>query len=460
MFIQGQVIRGAETEMGSVTIGVRNPQATQAAWNQVSYFIKTKADYLIESVKDGAGHRLQPDVLYALFANAVEFDTPFKGIQEGYIAKDFQEAAARVVLQEHPVGSSFTFSPYWSEALAHLAGFMVQGNPAKSSRTTFIVMGFDSVGQTTDFEASKEYLVYTRINRWEENTAFCDAYIFDGASSRLIMQCHDLRYMELPRAAWRHILDGGDVGRRKASTTAPKTIKAAPKEAPKVDVVLPVDNKQTTQAPQQAEAPASDGLFDVILSVIAKATGVDPSEFTDDTQIADLGVDSIMAIEVVSSVKAKSGVDLPAMLAFEYPSVGDLRREFGSQQKPLKVLEPRSSSTSNATLISGYESSAFAVIDTPESVSSNEQDFVKIENPSETFVDEVENEDIQEIEDESPLPSVRITLLKGRRNSDKTPLYLMADGTGSIATYIHLPPSKAGHPIFGVDSPFCDVLLD
>ena len=142
---------------------------------------------------------MQPEVLYALFANAVEFDPSFKGIHEVYMAKDFQEAAALVFLKEDHVGCRFTSSPYWSEGLAHLAGFMVNGNPSKSSRTTFIVMGFESIEQTVDFVPGKTYLTYTRVNRWEKDTAFCDAYIFDPESSKLVVQCNNLRYQELHR---------------------------------------------------------------------------------------------------------------------------------------------------------------------------------------------------------------------------------------------------------------------
>ena len=47
-----------------------------------------------------------------------------------------------------------------------------------------------------------------------------------------------------------------------------------------------------------------------------------------------------------------------------------------------------------------------------------------------------------------------MTLLKGRPGPGKTPFYLMADGTGSIATHIHLPAFKTKTPICGVDSPF------
>lgn len=64
-------------------------------------------------------------------------------------------------------------------------------------------------------------------------------------------------------------------------------------------------------------------------------------------------------------------------------------------------------------------------------------------------------------DDSSPAPSIRLTLLQGRsakpgqNNRAPPPFYMIADGTGTIATYIHLPAFiKSKMPIYGIDSPF------
>ncbi|KAI1771029.1 non-reducing polyketide synthase [Hypoxylon cercidicola] len=426
----------ASHELGTMTVRVRDPEKLQAEWDRVSYFVKTKMDERIRSSKEGSGHRLQPEILYALFAKNVEFGEAFKRIREGYVARDYQDAAASVVLDHDPAGSRFTFSPYWGEALAHLAGFMVNGNPNSNPRTTFIVMGFGGVEQTVDFEPGKEYLTYTRISRWEGRTAFCDAYVFDAESSKLVMQCYDLRYQELPRTVWKNILEGGHSG---SSDSAPTKVSETP--AKKSEIVEAANfsgaEGQVNTAQQVEEAPNSR-VFDAILDSIAKATGTDPSEFTPDTMITDLGVDSIMAIEIVSAVREKTGVDLPAQFAFEYPSVGDLIRDFGGAPAAPKASETSSSISSIS------KASDIDVLDTglSKSVSSLESGVL------------VGKEIPADADDGSPAPSTRITLLQGRPGRGKTPFYLMADGTGSIATYIHLPVFRSGTPIYGVDSPF------
>lgn len=437
----------ASHNLGSIRVEISNPEKTQADWDRISYFIKAKMDTRIQSAKEGSGHRMQPEIIYALFANAVEFDPAFKGIQEGYIANDFQEAAALVVLPNDPPGSRFTFSPYWGEALVHLAGFMVNGNPNRSPHTTFIVMGFESTQQTVTFEPGKQYLAYTRISRWQKDTAYCDAYVFDPDSSRMVMQCINLRYQELPRATWRHILEGSDPG-SKESAPVPRIHKADVKEIKKNQAA---EESGQTSLDLEEEVPAA-GVFDLILDSISKSSGSDPSEFADDTAVADLGVDSIMAIEIVATVKAESGLDLPASFIFDYPTIADLRRAFGGAQPFKKAPEAKSSPTPSSVAASTPESPKSGPVSVPESASSLNSGIATPEDEENTKRQEVQPNDNDN--DKSPAPIVRITLLQGRAGSGKTPFYLMADGTGSIATYIHLPAFKSKMPVYGIDSPF------
>jgi thioesterase domain-containing protein/acyl carrier protein len=205
---------------------------------------------------------------------------------------------------------------------------------------------------------------------------------------------------------------------------------------------------------QEGESVADARLFNAILDSISKATGTDPSEFRDDTMIADLGVDSIMAIEVVATVKDVSGLDLPAAFVFEYPTIGDLRNEFGANEPTTE--KPRFSATPSSaepSVPSSPSSLAHPMSDSASSLSpSDREEVLPLERQSMTKGEQKRPVKIDD--DASPEPVVRIMLLQGRPGSKRTPLYMMADGTGTIATYIHLPPFKSKMPVYGIDSPF------
>lgn len=442
---------GETFELGSVVVKYRTPEKSQADLDRVSFFIKAKMEERIRLSKDGSGHRMQPDVFFALFANAVEFSPDFRGVQEAYVAGDYQEAAATIKIKPDPAGTRFTASPYWGEALLHLAGFMVNGNPNTPQPLTYALMGYDSIEQLAPVTADKDYMTYTHISRWEGTTAFCSAYVFDPETWKIVMLSTDLRYQQFKRNTWRHIL-----------STRPHAVGAGPQHAaPKSVSLPPVKEKKMTQenlsaamatvpikhskAQQKAKEPeaADSQAFQIILESLIAATGSDPSDFTDDAEIADIGVDSIMAIEVVAAVTEK-GVDLPASFVFDYHTIGDLRRVFGGGSQDDSDANDSSDTPSSGDEDGMTPAAPFTPF-TPTSPASSLYDVEK-EEPS-ILSSELDT-------DTSPLPSVRITLLQGRHEAGSIPLYMMTDGTGTVASFIHLRPFKSNQVVYGIDSPF------
>ena len=444
---------GESYDLGSVTVKHRNPDKAQVDLDRVSFFIKAKMNERIRLSKEGcSGHRMLSDVFYALFANAVEFSPDFRGVQEAYVAGDFQEAAASIKIQSGPAGTRFTSSPYWGEALLHLAGFMVNGNPNTPPQLTYALMGYDSIEQLAPIEADKEYLTYTRISRWEGTTAFCTAYVFDPQTSKIVMQAIDLHYKQFKRTTWRHILgtkphaataEAQDAISKSVSFPTAKETKMIHDNLSNAMATLPIKQQRASKAHDnhKEEKTPKTGGFQVILDNIATATGSDPSEFTDDTEITDIGVDSIMAIEVVTAVR-EMGVELPAAFVFEYPTIGDLRRAFsgGGQEDP-------DTKDTSATPSSGDEDALLSP--TPD------DDFVPV-SPASSLEQEKSSTLAPELVESntSPPPNVRITLLQGSPKAGNTPLYMMTDGTGTVASFIHLRSFKSKQVVYGIDSPY------
>ncbi|ESU07824.1 hypothetical protein FGSG_02395 [Fusarium graminearum PH-1] len=403
-----------------------------ARWDKVSYFIRSRVDEIVASSKSGISHRLQPQILYGLFANTVKYDAAFKCIQEAYISSDFQEAAAVIVLNSDPVGTKFVASPYWGESLVHLAGFVVNSNPSRQSHdTTFMMDGFESFEQTVIPEPGKPYHTYVRVTGNESASVVCDVYIFDD--DKLIMHCAGLHFHEVENAVLDQLLGGTNTSNTTRDQPAPIMSR---KEVPK-----PVDTTEKVEAVSN-DSQSDAHVLDSILKIISKETGSDLADFQDDTLIADLGVDSIMAIEIASQVTEETGMDLLPSFIIDYPAIGDLRRVFAPKSTHISLDNDLSrpslvDDTSQALQSSGSES--FDQPPTSVTSTSDSGSIVKIDLGPDV---------------DSPAPKIKITLLQGRPGNGRTPFYLIADGTGTIATYIHLPQFKSQIPIYGIDSPF------
>nr|ACD39753.1 non-reducing polyketide synthase [Hypomyces subiculosus] len=434
----------ASYDLGSCEITICDAQTLQTSWNRSSYFVKARMNELIKNVKSGNGHRMLPSILYTLFASTVDYDPTFKSVKEAFISNEFDEAAAEVVLQKNPAGTQFFASPYWGESVVHLAGFLVNSNPARktASQTTFMMQSLESVEQTADLEAGRTYYTYARVLHEEEDTVSCDLFVFD--SEKMVMQCSGLSFHEVSNNVLDRLLGKASppvkqVSHQKAPVLVPAeskpALKAAVEAAPKAPEPVKTEVKKISSSESE--------LFHTILESIAKETGTQVSDFTDDMELAELGVDSIMGIEIAAGVSSRTGLDvlLPSFVV-DYPTIGDLRNEFAR------------SSTSTPP---SKTFSEFSIVDaTPESTRSSSR------APSEKKEPAPASEKSEElvivpsavVEDSSPLPSARITLIQGRSSSGKQPFYLIADGAGSIATYIHLAPFKDKRPVYGIDSPF------
>ena len=296
--------------LGSCVVAVVDADKLRADRERISYFAGARMNELIKTVKDGCGHRMLPGIIYALFANTVQYDPAFKCIKEAFVSRDFDEAAAEIVLHNDPQGTQFVASPYWGESLVHLAGFLVNGNPDRPGATTTTLMmdGFDSFEQTVGLEPGKPYLTYARVSQREKSTATCDVYVFD--SGKLVMQCHALRFHEVSNDTLDRLLGKSTISSQveekayrvlarspekssetreltKPSDSKParsKTHSGAQKEEPRVadTAAVPVEE-------EEQQVAQNTGVFEIILESISKGTGTKVSDLTDDTALVEIG---------------------------------------------------------------------------------------------------------------------------------------------------------------------------
>lgn len=443
--------RGTSYDLGTCGLTIHNPESLQGEWDRISYFVKARMEETIEAAKIGRGHRFMPDIFYALFSRTVEYAPNFKGVKAAYVSTDFSEAAAEVVLHQDPAGSMFVASPYWGESITHLAGFLCNANPQNAPGITWINGGFETFEQTVALEADKPYLVYVRTQQNDSHGRSCDVFVFES-DARLIARCLGLRFHEIS-----NVLLAQTLGRKSKDSrphaVSPPSDTAPPKVAEREAAPAVAEKAMDPAAEDEAESPIATGVFQALIESISQETGIGESELTDDVAIADVGVDSIMAIEITSSVSNATGYDLPPSWVLDYHTIGDLRR----------ALDARSSSSASENTPS--ESGSVGLSEPSESSQSSVQDGEMSEKPT-VGGDEVygapqkvtAQREVVPVDESSPEPTVRITLLKGRSRKNAhgpPPFYMIADGTGTIATYIHLPQHiTSDMPFYGIDSPF------
>jgi iron transport multicopper oxidase len=153
---------------------------------------------------------------------------------------------------------------------------------------------------------------------------------------------------------------------------------------------------------------ASDHSSDLFRKIIAQEVGVDPSEIEDDTLLADLGVDSLLSLSILGTIKAQTGRVLPSSFLIDHPTLNDIQNVLGGH-----------SHTSPQALAQAVEKAATA--------------------PKKTAVTKHAAESI---------------LLQGSPSSSSPALFLLPDGSGSASSYVGLPPMNLKGAVYGLNSPF------
>lgn len=157
-----------------------------------------------------------------------------------------------------------------------------------------------------------------------------------------------------------------------------------------------------------------------LFSTVAEALGLEASAFTPSTTFESLGMDSMLSIKTLSVFQQETQIELPAAFFTEHPTVAAAQKELdGPLEKPTRSL-------------SSVKKSPVAVIPKTMTLSRSPRQ-QKIENAVS-----------------------RSVLIQGQSRSRAAPLFMTADGSGTVESYIHLRALPEGRRIYALESPFLE----
>lgn len=493
------------------TVQYGNGQEWMQKWQRTSYLVQSRIDQLVQPSKPANVHRLLKEMIYKQFQTVVTYSEQYRNIDELFMDCELNESVANIRFQPTAEQGDFIYSPYWLDTVAHLGGFVLNANVKTPADTVFISHGWESFCIAAPLSEGKAYKGYVRMQPAGSRGVMAgDMYIFDG--DEVVVLCRGLKFQQMPRKILHSLLGTSHEAvpalRRKQSTAAkqvqfqqpPKTPIAAVSVTPTADISsilatiateigvdageltdnvkisdlgidslltitilgklrtdtgldlpsslfvtystiaqlkdyfldkvtvpsTPVNEEgsdtsssswqssaRTSHAstafssaistPSEAEPPDA---VTILLSIIAHEVGITASEILPSTPLTELGIDSLLTISILDAFKTQMGKDLPATLFQDNPTLADVQRALGI---------PNSTLPSTAS---------------PPSKPAKE-----------------------------PWPSKqrhrsKSVLLQGRPDPEKSALFLLPDGAGSLFSYINLPSLPSGVAVYGLDSPF------
>lgn len=310
-----------------------------SSWSPLAHLVQGRIESLEHLAAQGVANRFSHSMAYALFAhNLVDYADRYRGMQS--VVMSGFEAYADVTLKQIPEGAgSHTVPPYFIDSIAHLAGFVMNVSDASDMTNTFCVTpGWKSMRFGRPLVGGQQYRSYVKIIQTSEDPSVYlgDTYILQHGA--IVGVVGGMQFRRFPRILLNRFFSAPDSETAKyyatASIPATKSTVPAPTSTPTVSyahaAVAPEKATSTVTSPPTPAAPGQgttvnpDSTAHKALSLIAKETGLDVSDLSDEAAFADIGVDSLMSLVIAERFREHLGITVGAGLFLEYPTIGTL----------------------------------------------------------------------------------------------------------------------------------------
>jgi len=164
-----------------------------------------------------------------------------------------------------------------------------------------------------------------------------------------------------------------------------------------------------------------EGEASVARQLVAEEMGVDVSEITDDLDLTDIGMDSLMSLTILGSLRERTGRDLPADFLTVNVTIKAIETALGMRPK----LKEKVKAPAHVMKISPK---------TPQLAEVNKK--------------------LAKAIDISHLPPANSVLLQGNPKTATKKFFLVPDGSGSATSYISIPNISPDMAVYGLNCPF------
>lgn len=272
--------------------------------------------------------KLMSNRAYGLFAQVVHYADFLHGISD--ITLDKTEAVANIELSdEAKIGlEESTMSQFCDtisiDTFIQVVGLLINSSTLVTSEDVYVATGVDhvSMSSTCDFHQRRSWTVYTKFTTTGEGLAAGDVFVLTR-EGQLAMIITGARFTKLLILKLERFLDSANA---KPSQATAATDKGPPQLLAKssettstatsdegTETPPGIDSSNATTIDSDDEIETTGNMTETSLrNIIASYTGISPDEILQDSNIGDLGVDSLAAVELAEELQTQFGREIAA----------------------------------------------------------------------------------------------------------------------------------------------------
>ena len=241
--------------------------------------------------------------IYKTFREIVDYADVYRGVQK-IVGKD-NESAARIVKKYN--GETWLDTGL-SDSFCQVAGIFVNSMTDKPDKEMYISNRIDqwirSPRLSTNSLRPEVWEGYACHHHLSEKEYISDVFIFDGRNGVLLEVILGIRYQRVSKEGLGKVLS--------RLTNVKVSGPAAPSSAPaQQEMTNGVEHPASAEAPtiaklskpKKAKKSAEPEISRNIKDLLCKLSGLEPHEINDDSDLVDIGIDSLMGMELAREIE-------------------------------------------------------------------------------------------------------------------------------------------------------------
>ncbi|EAQ83182.1 hypothetical protein CHGG_09586 [Chaetomium globosum CBS 148.51] len=316
---------------------------------------------------DGSEEVIQGRSIYKVGDNLFHYGDRFRGLQK--LVGRSSESAGR--LARGRSAEAFVFDPTLADAFEQVGSIWANCMARDRPTSIYLVSEMEQWIRSPDLESPRdvdsqgEWDILAQHKRLPSGDFLTDIFVFGSASQSLEEVMLGIRYKSVPVG---QLLTGVPIPPRSAYPLAEPSIKPLTTGAPPLNPVLVGESIDRQSDSQPAIAPphvrnvsnvkkAKDALWPRLQRVLAEISGLELDEITRADSLADVGIDSLMGLELARDIETEFDCTLEQS---QLISIVDITGILDLLQSVLDLEEIAASSDSSDTASSEPNSAVSA----------------------------------------------------------------------------------------------------
>ncbi|KAJ5825720.1 hypothetical protein N7474_002858 [Penicillium riverlandense] len=285
---------------GTVTISSLASEKIEARFSRYSRIV----DYqrFEGLLSDSSSAAVQGPLVYRMFDKVVIYSDIFRGVSK--IASKGTEVTGLVSLPSAGLElvKESVCNPLVIDNFTQVAGLHVNSLEDCGPNEVYLCNGIEQIDACRPLDASGSWLVHSSFDRVGTRELVNDIFVFDAATKQLVMTLFGLRFAKVPISSLKKALERANPAQ--SSMQTPVKVSKPPTIVQMTQPIrMPPKLGRTT--------PTADAqVRTATMALLNEVADVPLSDITDGARLEDLGIDSLMAAEILSAIRERFNLDI------------------------------------------------------------------------------------------------------------------------------------------------------